>query len=335
MRNIKSFSPVGRRFMTARLIFLLLTVSLSVASGATLAQSSYPTRAVRWIVPSSPGGGLDIMTRAVGQKLAERLGQAFVIENRPGGTGVIGWGMAAKAQPDGYTITTVASTLTILPYLMKSVPYEVTDFTPITTMATVPNVLVTHPSVPVTTVEEFFALVRKEPGRFAYGSAGDGSSPHMSFEAMRALTGIDLVHVPYKVTAPALVDILGGRTQFMMANVLSVANHIAAGKLRALGVSGDRRSAALPNVPPIGETVRGYDVVQWYGVAGPKGLPREIAGRLHSEISAILKLPDVKQKLDQEGADPGGISPEAFAMLIKSELLRWGEVARFAGLKAQ
>ncbi|MFN0300064.1 MAG: tripartite tricarboxylate transporter substrate binding protein [Burkholderiales bacterium] len=318
-----------------RLALLLLAASLLVATTAAQAQAPYPARAVRWIVPSSPGGGLDIMTRTVAQKLTERLGHAFIVENRPGASGVIGQDLAAKAAPDGHMLVTVASPLTILPYLMKSLPYKVADFEPITVMATVPNVLVVHPSVSVISVTEFLALARREPGRLAYGSAGEGSSPHMSVEALRALTRIDVVHVPYKGTGPALIDLLGGRTQFMMANVLSVAHHVEAGKVRALGVSSSRRSAALPNVPPIGESVPGYDVVQWYGVAGPKGLPRDIVNRLQTEIAAIVKLGDVKTKLDQEGAEPGGITPEAFAALIRQELQRWGEVARFAGLTPQ
>lgn len=310
-------------------------LALVVATGGVFAQGSYPNRAVRWIVPSSPGGGLDIMTRTVAQKLAERMGQAFVVENRPGATGVIGNDLAAKAAPDGYTLVTVASTLTILPYLMKKLPYEVGDFTPVTMLATVPNVLVVHPSVPANTIGEFLALARREPGKLAYASAGDGSSPHMSVEALRALTRIDVVHVPYKGTGPALVDTIGGRTSFMMANVLSVAHHIAAGKLRAVGVSGANRVAALPNVPPIGDAVKGYDVVQWYGVAGPKGLPGEIVNRLQAEVAAVMKLPEVKDRLDQEGAEPGGNAPEAFTAMIQAELKRWGEVTRFAGLKPQ
>ncbi|MFM9883992.1 MAG: tripartite tricarboxylate transporter substrate binding protein [Burkholderiales bacterium] len=327
---------VRDRLLTVqRLALVPLAVSLLAAASAALAQAPYPARAVRWIVPSSPGGGLDIMTRTVAQKLTERLGHTFIVENRPGASGVIGQDLVAKATPDGHTLVTVASPLTILPYLMKALPYKVEDFDPITVMATVPNVLVVHPSVPVTSVIELVALARREPGRLAYGSAGEGSSPHMSVEALRALTRIELVHVPYKGTGPALVDLLGGRTQFMMANVLSVAHHVEAGKVRALGVSSTRRSAALPNVPPIGESVPGYDVVQWYGVAGPKGLPREIVSRLQTEIAAIVKLGDVKTKLDQEGAEPGGITPDAFAALIQAELQRWGEVARFAGLTPQ
>ena len=318
-----------------RLALFPLAVSLLVATSPALAQAPYPARAVRWIVPSSPGGGLDIMTRTVAQKLTERMGQAFIVENRPGASGVIGQELVAKAAPDGHTLVTVASPLTILPYLMKNLPYKVADFEPVTLMATVPNVLVVHPSVAVTSVTELLALARREPGRLAYGSAGEGSSPHMSVEALRALTRIDVVHVPYKGTGPALVDLLGGRTQFMMANVLSVAHHVEAGKVRALGVSSTRRSAALPNVPPIGESVPGYDVVQWYGVAGPKGLPREIVNRLQTEIAAIVKLGDVKTKLDQEGAEPGGITTEMFAALIQEELQRWGKVAQSAGLTPQ
>lgn len=312
-----------------------LLIALCLCAGPLLAQSPWPARTVRWIVPSSPGGGLDIMTRTVAQKLTERMGQTFIVENRPGGTGIIGQDLVAKAAPDGYTLLTVASPLTIHPFVIRQLPYEVSDFTPITVMATVPNVLVVHPTVPVTTMDAFLELVRREPGKLAYASAGEGSSPHMSVEALRAFTKIDVMHVPYKGTGPAMVDLIAGRTQFMMANVLSVTHHIASGKLRGIGVSSGRRTPALPDVPPIGETVAGYDVVQWYGVAGPKGLPREIVARLQGEIAAVLQLADVRQKLDQEGAQAGGITADAFAALIESETRRWGEVARFAGLKPQ
>jgi tripartite-type tricarboxylate transporter receptor subunit TctC len=299
------------------------------------AQPSYPSKPVRWVVPSSPGGGLDIMTRMVGQKMSERMGRSFVIDNRPGGSGIIGNDIVVKSPPDGYTLVTVASPITILPYLMKNIPYEVTDFSPVTVLASVPNVLVVHPSVMANSVAQFVALARDKPGKLAYGSAGEGSSPHMSVEALRALAKVDLVHVPYKGTGPAMLDLIAGRTQFMMANVLSIAAHIEAKRLRALGVTSAKRSVALPNVPPIGDTVPGYDVVQWYGMAGPKSMPREVVMRLQTEVAAVLQLPDIRDKLTREGAEPGGITSEEFAAMIRSELKRWGEVARSAGLTPQ
>ena len=322
--------------MHIRLLFLTLVgIFIAIISNLSNGQATYPNRTVRWIVPSSSGGGMDIMTRTVAQKLTERMGQSFIVENRPGATGIIGNDYVAKSVPDGYTLVTVASTLTILPYVMKKLPYEVGDLAPITMLATVPNVLVVHPSVQVSTVEQFLALARREPGRLSYASAGDGSSPHMSVEALRAITKIDVLHIPYKGTGPALVDAIGGRTDFMMANVLSVVHHIAAGKLKPIGVSGLNRVAILPNIPTIGEAVKGYDVVQWYGRAGPKGTSPDIINRLQVEISAIMKLPDVKTRLDQEGAESGGNSAESFAAQIQTELKRWGEVTKFSGLKPQ
>lgn len=320
---------------TARAISISSLLGLMLWPALAWAQPPYPSKPVRWVVPSSPGGGLDIMTRMVGQKLSERSGQSFVIDNRPGGSGVIGNDVVAKSAPDGYTLVTVASTITILPYLMKKLPYEVSDFTPVTVLASVPNVLVVHPSVAAKSVAEFVALARERPGKLAYGSAGEGSSPHMSVEALRALANMDIVHVPYKGTGPAMLDLIAGRTQFMMANVLSIATHVESGKLRALGVTSAKRSVALPNVPPIGDTVPGYAVVQWYGMMGPKGIPREIVARLQTEVAAVLQLPDIRANLTRQGAEPGGNTPEEFAALIRSELKRWGEVARLAGLTAQ
>jgi tripartite-type tricarboxylate transporter receptor subunit TctC len=296
------------------------------------AQASYPSKPVRWVVPSSPGGGLDIMTRMIGQKLSERTGVSFVVDNRPGGSGIIGNDVVVKSAPDGYTLVTIASTVTILPYLMKKIPYELSDFTPVTVLASVPNVLVVHPSVPANSVAEFIALARERPGKLAYGSAGEGSSPHMSVEALLALTKVDVVHVPYKGTGPAMLDLIAGRTQFMMANVLSIAKYVESKRLRALGVTSAKRSVALPDVPPIGDAVPGYAVVQWYGMAGPKGIPREVVTRLQREVAAILHLPDIREKLTHQGAEPGGDTPEEFAAMIRSESKRWGEVARSAGL---
>ncbi|MSQ20278.1 MAG: tripartite tricarboxylate transporter substrate binding protein [Betaproteobacteria bacterium] len=320
--------------MIIRLVALTWALLYAAAS---IAQSSYPSRPVRFIVPSSSGGGTDIITRAIAVKLAERLGQPFVIENRPGATGIIGYEMLAKADADGYTILTAASPITINPVLYKKVPYDVLkDYAPITLLATVPNILLVHPSVPAQSVKELIALAKAQPGHFHYASAGLGSSPHMSMELLKSMAGIDLAHVPYKGTGPGLIDLLAGRVAVMLTNVLSAVPHVKSGKLRALGVSGTRRSSVMPEVPTIAEAgVAGYEVMQWYGVLAPAGTPREIVLRLQAEIVRALELPDVKERLATDGAEAVGSTPEAFGVLIRSEVTRWAAVAKNAGIQPE
>jgi tripartite-type tricarboxylate transporter receptor subunit TctC len=326
--------------MTTRLAALvsgLLSLGALFYAATSVAQSNYPTRPVRFIVPSSAGGGTDIITRALAVKLAERLGQPFVVENRPGATGIIGYEMLAKAEPDGHTILTAPSAITINPLLYKKVPYDVLrDYAPVTLIATVPNILLVHPSVPAQSLKELIALAKAQPGHLHYASAGLGSSPHMSMELLKGMAGINVSHVPYKGTGPGLIDLLAGRVSAMMTNVLSAVPHIKSGKLRALGVSGSKRSSVLADVPTIAEAgVAGYDVMQWYGVLAPAGTPRDIVLRLHAEIVRALELPDVKERLAADGAEAVGSTPDVFGALIRSEVERWAAVAKNAGIQPE
>lgn len=313
--------------MPALLLLLLLLPHVAQA------QTGYPSRPVRLVVPSAAGGGTDLLARVIAQKLSESLNQQLVVENRAGAGQMIGIDLVAKSQPDGYTILMAASTLAINPIMYRKVPYDaVRDFSPITQVASLPSVLVTHPSLPVTTVAELIELARQRPGQINFSSAGIGTLPHMSVELLKSMTGINMVHIPYKGTSGGVMDLLSGQVALMAPNVLTALPHIKSGKLRALGVTTARRNYALPDVPAISETVPGYEFAQWYGVLAPTGTPGDIIARLHGEIARALRLPDVRARLAADGAEPVGSTPEEFSAQIKSEIERWAKVARVAGI---
>jgi tripartite-type tricarboxylate transporter receptor subunit TctC len=313
----------------------LAALLLSALAGAASAQ--YPSHPVRFIVPSAVGGGTDIIARAIALKLSESLGAQFVVENRPGAGQMIGIELAAKAPADGYTILMAASTLAINPIMYKAVPYDpVRDFAPITQAATLPNVVVVHPSLPVKSISELIAYAKAHPGQLNFASAGIGTSPQMSIELLKSMAGIDMVHIPYKGTAPGVVDVLAGQVLVMAPNVLTALPHIKSGKLRALAVTSPKRSAALPDVPTVAEAgLPGYDSTQWYGVLAPAGTQREIVARLHGAIARALRDEEVGRRLAADGAEPVGSSPEEFTAFIKSETEKWAKVARAAGIKAE
>lgn len=312
-----------------------LTVSLAALPAAHA--SDYPNRPVRLIVPSAAGGGTDIVGRLLAQKLSQSLGQQVYVENKPGAGQMIGIDMVAKAPPDGYTLLMAASTLALNPVMYKQVPYDtVNDLAPISEIANLPNVLVVHPSVQAESVEQLLALARRNPGKLTFASAGVGTSPHMSMELFASMAKVDLLHVPYKGTGPAILDLVGGQVSMMMGNTLSVLPHIKAGKLRALGVSSKTRNAAVPDLPPIAEAgVPGYESVQWYGLLAPAGTPSAIIDRLHSEVVRALASDDMKRQLATEGATPVGSRPSEFGALIKSELQKWTAVAKAARIEPQ
>jgi len=316
---------------------LLLLTSMLVCAQGTAQTAAYPARPVRFIVPSAAGGGTDIIARAISVKLSEALGQQFVVDNRPGAGQMIGIELAAKSPADGHTILMAASTLAINPVMYKKVPYDpVRDFAPITQAASLANVLVVHPSLPVKSVAELIAYAKQRPGQLNFASAGIGTSPQMSIELLKSMAGIDMVHIPYKGTSPGVVDLLAGQVSVMAPNLLTALPHIKAGKLRALAVTSAKRSEGLPDVPTIGESgLPGYDSTQWYGVLAPAGTAREIVARLHDEIVRALRAPEVMQRLAADGAEPVGSTPEEFAAFIKSEIDKWARVARAAGIHAE
>ncbi len=301
------------------------------------AQSTYPGKPVRIVVPSSAGGGTDIIARIVAPKLTQALGQQIVIDNRPGAGTMIGGELVAKAPPDGYTLLMCISTLATNPVIYRKVPYNaLSDFAPITRVLVASNILVVHPSLPPRTVKELIAFAKAHPGQLNFGSAGLGTNPHLSMELFLSMTGLKMVHVPYKGSAPAIIDLLAGHVGVMTATALTGIPHIRAGRLRALGVTGAKRTAAAPDVPTISEAgVPGYEAVQWYGMAAPANTPREVITRLNREMVTILQMPDVKEKFAADGADTAGTSPEEFGRYIKSETEKWQKVAKAAGIKPE
>lgn len=320
--------------MTTRNLLLLM---LAAAAGSAGAQSAaYPGKPVRIVVPSSPGGGTDILARIVAQKLTENLAQQFVVENRPGAGQIIGIEAVARSAADGYTLLMAASAIVINEVMYRKLPYAtLRDFAPVTLGASLPNILVVHPALPVKSVRELIALAKARPGQLNYSSAGNGTSPHMSMELFRAMAGITLAHIPYKGTGPATTDLLAGQVQLSMPNVLTALPQIKGGKLRALGVTSGRRATGLPDIPAIAESVPGYEAIQWYGVLAPAGTPREIVNKLQSEVARILVLPEVKERLSADGADPVGNRPEEFAAYIRAELGKWGKVVNAGGIKLE
>jgi tripartite-type tricarboxylate transporter receptor subunit TctC len=316
---------------------ILFLLSVLVCAAAAAQTSPYPARPVRFIVPSAAGGGTDIIARAISLELAESLGQQFVVENHPGAGQMIGIELAARSPADGYTILMAASTLAINPIMYKKVSYDpVRDFAPITQAATLPNVLVVHPSLPVKSVAELIAYAKAQPGQLNFASAGIGTSPQMSIELLKSMAGIDMVHIPYKGTAPGVVDLLAGHVLVMAPNVLTALPHIKSGKLRALAVTSVKRSDALPDIPTVAEAgLLGYDSTQWYGVLAPAGTPREIVARLHDGIVHALRDAEVGKRLSADGAEAVGSSPEEFAAFIKSESEKWARVAAAAGIKPE
>lgn len=322
--------------MNPKLTAAIAALCTAIA-GAVNAQAPYPTRAVRMIVPSSAGGGTDIIARVVAPKLTERLGQQIVIENRPGAGTMIGGEVVAKAPPDGYTLLMGVSTLATNPVIYRKVPYNaLTDFAPITRTLSAPNLLVVHPSIPVKTVKELIWFAQARPGELNFASAGAGTGPHLCMELFLSMAGLKMVHIPYKGSAPAMIDLLAGQVATMTATMLTGLPHARTGRLRALGVTGVSRNAAAPEVPTIAEAgVPGYEAVQWYGLLAPAQTPKDIIIRLNREMTAILQLPDVRDRFAADGGDASPTSPEEFARYIRSETEKWARVAKTAGIKPE
>ncbi len=318
--------------------FCLVCGALLAGAASVQAQaptSAYPTRPVRIVVPSSAGGGTDILARLMAKKLAESMGQPFIVENRAGAGQALGIDVVARAPADGYTLLMAASAIVLNQVLSKKTSYDtVRDFAPVSLVASVSNVLVVHPALPVKTEAELIAYASARPGILNYSSAGTGTSPHLSMELFRSMAGITMTHVPYKGTGPAVVDVVGGQVQLSMPNLLTAMPHIKAGTLRALGVTGPRRAAALPNVPTIAEAgLPGYESVQWYGLLAPAGTPAPLVTRLHAEIAKSLASPEIQAALTNEGAEAVGNKPEEFAAFIKSEIDKWSMVVKTARIQ--
>lgn len=316
--------------------YLSYFVAMSVLALPVAAQN-YPTRAVRVIVPSAPGGGTDISARILAPQLSQFLGQQVIVENRAGAGTMIGGEAVARAAPDGYTLLMGISTLAINPAMYKKVPYDaLKDLAPISQAVALSNVLVVHPSLPAKSVKEFVALVKPRPGQINFASAGVGTSPHLSMELFLVMTGLKMLHIPYKGSGPGVTDLIAGHVPAMMPNMLSAQPHIKSGRLRALGVTGSKRAPGADDIPTIAEAgVPGYEAVQWYGLLAPAAVPRDIITKLHAGVVRALQNPEVRQRLLNDGAEPVGSSPEEFAAYLRSETAKWAKVIQAAGIKPE
>jgi len=286
-------------------------------------------------VPFAPGGGTDVVGRILAQQLSQRLGQSFVIENKPAGSGIVGADFVAKAQGDGYTLLFAFSSLSSSAKLISHLPYDpVADFAPVALATTSPLVMFLHPSVPATNLREFIAYAKANPGKLNYGSSGPGSSPHLATELLMSMAGIQMTHIPYKGIAPAITAQLANEVQVSLTPIAVGMSHARAGKLRALAQAGMKRSAAIPDVPTIDESgLPGFEVIGWWGMLAPSKTPRPVVVLLNREVRAALESPDVKKSLLDQGMDPAGGSPEEFGALIRADMDKWGDVGKRLGVK--
>ncbi len=314
--------------------FLALTAALV----ALPALAAYPDRPIRLIMPYPAGGSIDTAGRAVATRLADAFGQQIVIDNRTGAGGVIGTETAAHAAPDGYTLVIGGTgTLALSPHLHRKLPYDpVRDFAPVTMLIASPYVIVVHPSVPVNNVKELIALAKAKPGQINYASGGVGSAPHFASEMFNTAAGVKLNHVPYKGSTPGVIDLIGGQVQVMFTGIPSVLANIKNNRLRAIGVTGRTRTAALPDVPTVIESgVTGYVVTPWFGLLVPARTPHAVVGTLNRETVKALRSPALLERFAVEGVDPVGDTPEHFAAYIKEEIVKWGKVVKDTGMRVE
>ena len=319
--------------------FAALTLSAAILAGfagSVLAQS-YPSKSLRFIVPYPPGGGTDLLARALGKKLSEMWGQPVVIDNRAGAAGIVGTELAAKAPPDGYTIVLgFVGAISINPGLYSKLPYDpVKDFVPVTLATSYPLVLSVHPAVPARSVKELLALSKSKPGQLKFASGGTGTDAHLSGEMLKIMAGINIVHVPYKGIGPGVIDVLGGHVDMIFSAPPGVMPHVKAGKLRALAVTSAKRLPSLPDLPSIAESgLPAYDISGWYGVLAPAGTPKELVTRLNIDIVTALRLPDVTAQMAGMGLEITTSTPEEFGMYIKTEIAKWTQVIKDSGARA-
>ena len=321
-------------FVTAAVAAAALTPLVASAQGPA---DAYPARPVRVIIGLAPGGGTDIQARLFAQKLSENLGRPFVVENRTGAGGTIAYAQIAKSPPDGYTLLGVTSGYTITPAVYSKLPYDpVKDFAPISLVAQAPFLLLTHPSLPVKVTKDLLALARANPMALDCGSAGHGTSTHMAFELFRTMAGVNITHIPYKGTGPALIDAMAGQVHMLFGNVLSSMTHVKTGKLRALAVTTAQRSRVLPDLPTVSESgVPGYENSTWFGFLAPAGIPVAVLSKLNAELVKTSQSPDIVERLAPDGGEPVGSTPEQFGRHIVSEMTRWRKVVKDAGMKVE
>ncbi len=317
----------------------LLCIALipGVAVSQAQSETGYPSKPIRMIVPSAPGSGPDIMARAIGQKLTEALGQAIVIDDKPGAGGIIGSEAAAKAPPDGYTlIMSNAGAHTVNPSLYAKLPYDpIKDFAPVTLVALAPNILIVHPTLPVRNIKELIALAKAKPGELTFGSGGNGSTAHLSGEMFKTMAGIDIVHIPFKGSPAAVIGVIAGQIALAIPNIPPALPHVRSGKLKALAVTTAKRAAGVPELPTVAESgLPGYEATAWFGVLAPAATPPQIIARLNAAIVKIAHAREMQERLTAEGADAVGNTPEQFAQIIRNDIAKWAKVVKASGARA-
>ena len=317
-------------------VLVLLAALFAALAGPASAAGNYPNRPVKWIVPYPPGGTTDLLARFLSPWLSEKLGQSFIVENKPGGGNNIAVEYVVKSDPDGYTMLLVNPANGINTTLYKNLPFNfLTDIAPVAGIARSPNVMVVRPNFPAKTVAEFIDYCRKNPGKINMASSGSGTSVHLSGELFKSMTGCNMLHVPYKGAGPALADIMGGQADLIFDNLPSSAGHIKGGKLRALAVTSAQREPSMPDVPTVGETVKGYEATAWFGIGMPKGSPREAIDKINATVNAALSDPGMLKRYADLGGQPIKGTPEDFGNVIKAETEKWAKVVISSGAKAE
>ena len=321
--------------MFLRLATTAVSAVAALAALPAFAQT-YPAKPVRIIAPFAPGGGTDFIARVAAQKLTESTGQQFIVDNRPGAGGSLGAEMGAKAPPDGYTLTLIAGSYSVNPSMFKLAFDPVNDITPIIQLSAGPLLVVSHPSLPAKTAKELIAIAKAKPGNLLYASSGQGSIVHLATELFADMAGVKMTHVPYKGTGPAIVDTISGQTQLLWGSIAPVTPHVKSGKLKAIGVTTLKRVDAFPNVPTVNESgLKGYDVVLWHGLIGPKNLSRPVVERINGDLNKILKNKEMQDRLAGDGVSAAGGTPDQFGALIKKDIDTWRRVVQKAGVKPE
>jgi tripartite-type tricarboxylate transporter receptor subunit TctC len=322
---------------TRHLAGFALAAAALLAGASNLSAQAWPTKSVRMIIPFPAGGSADTLARLLGQKLTERLGQPFVADNKPGAGGNIGTDLAAKSAPDGYTFLMGVSSIAIAPSLYANLSWDpVKDFSPVALIASTPNILVVHPDVPAKNVQELIALAKTKPGQLNYASGGNGATNHLAGELFKRMTATDIVHIPYRGNPLAVIDVLNGQVAMMFDFMITSLPHVKAGKLRPLAVTGYQRSPQVPDLPTVAEAgVPGYEASTWFAVMAPTGTSADVVRKLNAEINAVLKLPDVLERLSTLGAQPLGGTSEDVSKLLRTDLTKWSEVVRGANIKIE
>lgn len=322
--------------MNNLIIRAISATGLALCAFNAIAADTYPSKPIKWVVPFPPGGAMDSMARTLGEKLSVNMKQPVIVENRPGAGGAIGSNIVAKAAPDGHTMMIVSIGHAVNPSIYPKLQYDAAkDFKPVSLVAIVPNLLVAHPSVKANNIKELIALAKAQPGKLTYASAGNGTTVHLSAELFNSMAGVDIMHVPYKGSAPAVTDLIGGQVNIMFDSLSSAKPYVQSGKLKALAVTTAKRSSAFPNVPTIAESgIPGYELSGWYAVFVPAETPKPIVDRLNAELLRALKQPDVRARFALIGAEPAGSSPEELANTLKTETARWSKIVQERNIKA-